>query len=203
MRAAFWGLARAGVHRGLSSFTLLPPRRLGPDERGRIPAPTVPVRALRRLPRGPDGCRARDPGRGPPGGGRARRPDRGLRVGGASRRSLQRGRPRAGGDAGRSLRGRRARAVPGRRPPSPHRSPPRAGCRGPLRSGKRREPGSPLLFGTEDLLREAAHAAEAALLEDALGPLDRPLEAAGDPERSPRRASRPAKASCSRASTAS
>lgn len=51
---------------------------------------------------------------------------------------------------------------------------------GHFEAGSAEGPDPPLGFGTEDLLREAAHAAEAALLEDALGPLDRPLEAAGD-----------------------
>jgi hypothetical protein len=52
---------------------------------------------------------------------------------------------------------------------------------GHFEEGGAESPDPPLAFGTEDLLREAAHAADAALLEDALGPLDRPLEVSGDP----------------------
>jgi tetratricopeptide (TPR) repeat protein len=52
---------------------------------------------------------------------------------------------------------------------------------GHFEAGSAESPDPPLGFGTEDLLREAAHAADAALLEDALGSLDRPLETSGDP----------------------
>jgi tetratricopeptide (TPR) repeat protein len=51
---------------------------------------------------------------------------------------------------------------------------------GSFEEGGAESPDPPLGFGTEDLLREAAHAADPALLEGVLGSLDRPLETAGD-----------------------